>query len=66
MFNVYMNNRVSSAVNKLFQIDSDGYVFIYTPPSSLSTRSLPTRRAARARRQSRQGLSCGYGGPRPG
>ena len=37
MFNVYMNNRVSSAVNKLFQIDSDGYVFIYTPPKVGST-----------------------------
>jgi len=37
MFNVYMNNRVSSAVNKLFQIESDGYVFIYTPPKVGST-----------------------------
>lgn len=30
-------NRVSSAVNKLFQIDSYGYVFIYTPPKVGST-----------------------------
>ena len=37
MFNVYMNNRVSSAVNKLFRIDSYGYVFIYTPPKVGST-----------------------------
>lgn len=32
-----MNKRVSSAVNKLFPIDSDGYVFIYTPPKVGST-----------------------------
>ena len=37
MFNVYMNNRVSSAVKRLFQIESDGYVFIYTPPKVGST-----------------------------
>ena len=32
-----MNNRVSSAVKRLFQIESDGYVFIYTPPKVGST-----------------------------
>ena len=32
-----MNNRISSAVNRLFQIESDGYVFIYTPPKVGST-----------------------------
>lgn len=37
MFNVYMNNRISSVVNKLFTVESDGYVFIYTPPKVGST-----------------------------
>lgn len=37
LFKVYMNNRVSAAVKKLFQIESDGYVFIYTPPKVGST-----------------------------
>ena len=37
LFKVYMNNRVSSAVKRLFQIESDGYVFIYTPPKVGST-----------------------------
>ena len=32
-----MNNRISSVVNKLFNIESDGYVFIYTPPKVGST-----------------------------
>jgi hypothetical protein len=32
-----MNNRISSVVNKLFSIESDGYVFIYTPPKVGST-----------------------------
>jgi hypothetical protein len=37
MFNVYMNNRISSVVNKLFNVESEGYVFIYTPPKVGST-----------------------------
>jgi hypothetical protein len=32
-----MNNRISSVVNKLFSVESDGYVFIYTPPKVGST-----------------------------
>ena len=32
-----MNNRISSVVNKLFTVESAGYVFIYTPPKVGST-----------------------------
>lgn len=32
-----MTKRISSAVNKLFNVESDGYVFIYTPPKVGST-----------------------------
>ena len=32
-----MNNRISSVVNKLFTVESTGYVFIYTPPKVGST-----------------------------